>query len=315
MQASHLLPSTDNAIKRINHFLSHSLVVFSLSHVFTGSSNAGVNICTVQPTSAYFEAGYLEQSREPLNVNAGSVSSSVFNFNFLYKWPETASGTWYSGLGHQYTIFDFQDLDVQTNGHQHTLYLPLFYTLKSHAANLQLSFAPALSVSSNILKQPDQYDANALQGLGSLVYRTDTSDPLNWLAGFCADHRFGNFRVYPIFGLEWGLSPAWQAVLAFPDSQVTHRLSERIQWQLQVGPDGNQWHIKDKELQQSSAFTLAAWLAEWQIDWRVAPGFSLSASLGKVFNADYRFTLANGEDVVADADNSTRYRIAARLEF
>ena len=292
-----------------------SVFLLTLTFILPGQTNAGVNICTERPASAFLEVGYSAQSRGKLNRSNSNVSSDIYSLNLMFQGAGSDSQSWLFGLGHQYTIFDFQNLDAQTNGHQHTLYLPFFLHSKSNANYFNFSLAPALSVSSNILKQPNQYNANALQGLGSVVYQKKMSDAIDWLAGICADHRFGNFRVYPLLGFKWNINHLWKTVIAYPDSELSHRLSDTIYWRLHIGPDGNQWHIKDKALQQSSEFSHEAYLAQWQLDWSVTPGFLITASLGLVFNAEYRFTLANGEEVATEQDDSTRTTVRVRWEF
>ena len=115
------------------------------------------------------------------------------------------------GLNFQYTIIDVDDsITPMSNGHLHSWDFPVSWHLQKPAYTLDYFLAPVLSVSSNVLKNPDLIDSDAMQLWSGVVYKKDISENNAWLIGLRSDHRFGPYRVYPVAGVCWQPDENWR---------------------------------------------------------------------------------------------------------
>ena len=79
--------------------------------------------------------------------------------------------------------------------------------------------------------------------------------------------------------------------MGFPISEITYRITERLASSLRIAPNGNEWYVKDRSLQQHSQLAHEAYVLEWRFNWRAHEHFMLTASVGREFHSRYELTL------------------------
>ena len=190
----------------------------------------------------------------------------------------------------------------QNNGDLHALHLATQWAAGWGPGTLRLAFAPAVSTSSNGMKNPDELDSEAFQFWGAALYAWPAG-PLQWVAGVAHDYRFGENRVYPVAGLEWQRDRlALRAV--FPDLNI--RLGADAGWALEfrIEPDGNEWLAYDRDLENSDTFQREAWQSDLRLSYRFRNGIGLGVSAGYYWQQEWEFRREDGSLAQTDGDDS-----------
>ena len=290
----------------------HSCVIgICLSLSCASNSLASVDICQ-QPTAySHLSIAYYSGQKASFETGIGEAGQDNTDFDLLFK----SKNNWTFGLGHRYSVVKVDGLDLQTNGHLHTFFLPLHKQIESADKSFRFSVAPALSASSNVMKDPGEYSGDAIQILAALVWGNTLSDRVTLRYGVCGDHRFGGYEIYPLISVDWQPHDDWTIELGFPTTRVVYKASRNISSSLRIAPDGNEWFVKDKTLQQQSQFVYEAILLEWAINWQAHRHFSISASLGRHFDNRYEMTLLDDSQVQLSSDPATRIGAAVAWRF
>jgi hypothetical protein len=271
-------------------------------------AEAAVAVCDDPETRSFAGAAFVYHDRSSLRERDGSTNQENQNLDVLIASP---SQTWSFGFGHRYMIFDFSGIEAQTNAHLHTSWAPLHW----RARDLRVSAAVALSASSNVMGHPQEYSSDTLQLLVALVAVNEISDDLAIDYGVCGDHRFGEYRVYPVAGVDWRPHPDWRLELGFPKTRVAYAVTPELASSLQIAPDGNEWHVENRDFSAASAFVYEAIALEWITEWEPRPQLTLALSLGRQLRNRYEMTLANGERVSVSGEPADRVGFEVRWRF
>jgi hypothetical protein len=204
-----------------------------------------------------------------------------------------AGDDWLIGGSYRGALLDESEVGFRTNGYLHSFYIEL-HRLRTEDRRLRWAVAPAVSGSSNVTKDPDEYDGEAWQLLLAAVWEWPANDELTYRAGLCADHRFGRYRAYPVVALGWQPSADWLVEAGFPDTRVTWRPGATLSGAFEVYPNGNEWYVKDKSLQYASMFEYRAWAADLSLAWRATPAIAFTFVVGVDLDAEYRGELDDG---------------------
>jgi hypothetical protein len=268
-------------------------------------------VCHALALESHLSIAYYDHERTRLGTGGGTSKSEDFGTDLLYH----ARGDWSYGFGHRTTVLNVDGLDLQTNGYLHTFFLPVHRLSESNGRRFRFTIAPALSGSSNVVKNPDEYSSNALQMLVALVWERPLRDRWALSYGICGDHSFGDYRVYPAVSANWQPHPRWSVEFGFPRSQLTVRLSKSVASVLRIAPNGNEWYIKDKSLRRNSQLVYEAYLFEWAFKWRAHENFMLAASVGRELDRDYDLALLDENVVRLPGDDATRVGVALAWIF
>lgn len=275
------------------------------------NSSASVDICQ-QPTAySHLSIAYYNQQQSYLDQSNGKTRQENYEFDLLFE----LSNNWMLGAGHRYTILKFDPLVPQTNGHLHTFFLPLHRQSNSDRKSFRFSIAPALSASSNVMKDPGEYNNDAVQVLAALIWSTQLSDQMILHYGVCGDHRFGNYEIYPSVGVDFRPNADWTIELGFPTSQLTYKVSSSLTSSLRIAPDGNEWYVEDRGLEKQSQVVHEAWMFEWAVNWQAHKHFMVTASIGRRFQNRYEMTLLDESRVTLRSDPVTRMGAALAWRF
>jgi hypothetical protein len=273
-------------------------------------AHSAVTVCDEPAPHSFAALKLASHVRSSLKGSAGSIDQEARDFA-LYFTSDSARFGW--GLSHRYQVVDFSGIEAQTNGHLHTSYGPLHWQLKQRG--VRLSVAPAISASSNVFKNIEEWESETLQVLAALVATTPLSATLDLRYGVCGDHRFGEYAVYPAVAAVWRPRPRWQLELGFPASRLAFAPREALRFTLGVAPDGNEWHVKDRDLEAGSRLVYEAIAVEWTAEWRAGADIALELSLGRQLDNRWEMTLADGERVSLRAGPANRVGIGVRREF
>jgi hypothetical protein len=301
-----------SAFIRINSsWVRRCLIGLVLCLPCTSFAASNIDVCQEPAAESHLSIGYFNYETNLLERNLGTSDRENFSTDLLFH----LNSNWFLGGGHRSEILNVDGLELQTNGYLHTFFFPVYWVNRSAEKSFQFSIAPALSASSNVTGDPGEYTADALQVLGSVVWGRQMSDRLGLRYGVCGDHRFGGYRVYPLISANWQPHPDWRIELGFPSSEISYRITERLTSSLRIAPNGNEWYVKDKSLQQHSQLAHEAYVLEWRFNWRAHEHFMLTANVGREFRSSYELTLQDESSVRLSSDPATRIGVALAWIF
>lgn len=271
----------------------------------------GVDICGTPKAESHLSIAYYDNDSASFGNGFGETDRQIISTDLLIK----ANDRWTWGAGYRYTILGVAGVSLQANGHLHTFFFPVHRRTESNGGSFRFSFAPALSASSNIAKDPGEYTSDAVQLLAAAVWSRRLGEQLALDYGLCGDHRFGEFQVHPVISVSLKPHPDWQLDLGLPVTRLRYQLAPGFGTELRIAPDGNHWYVRDKDLQESSDLIHEAYLLDWSLDWRARQNIALTASVGREFHSRYEFTLLDGDRVRVAGDASVRVGIGLSWYF
>ena len=260
-------------------------------------------------TYSHLSVAYYNHGKSSIDSTLGETNQENFNFDLLFN----LNDKWVFGAGHRYTKLNANGLELQTNGHLHTFYLPVHRLSQTDRGSFRASIAPALSASSNVMQRPNEYTSDVLQFLAAVVWGKHISDRLSLRYGICGDHRFGTYQIYPLIAVDWRPHPDWTAELGFPTSQLSYQIFTNLTSLLRISPDGNEWHVSDDDLQKQSRFVYEAYTFEWVFNWQAHKDLMITASVGRQFHNRYKATRL--DDTRFDRSSDSNARIGVALEW
>lgn len=272
---------------------------------------ASVDICQ-QPT-AYSHLSIAQYNSQTSSIanRIGETNLENDHLDLLFHLNDNLA----IGAGHRYTILNARSIDPQTNGHLHTIFLPLHRFVQSDHGSFRFSIAPALSASSNVISDPGKYNGDALQLLAAVIWSKPLSDRTNIRYGICGDHRFGRYAIYPSVSVDWQPHADWRIELGLPSSQFTYQISQSLTSSLRIAPDGNEWHVRDKSLERQSQLIYESFLLEWTFNWKAHEHFLVTASVGRQLHNRFEMTLMDDSRMRLHSDPVARIGAALAWRF
>ena len=276
--------------------------------LFAGPARTGAAVCADPATRSYAAAEFTWHGRSALRERAGATDQENQDLDVLVASP---SRPFSYGFGHRYMIFDFSAIEPQTNAHLHTSFVPLHW----QRGNLRLSAALALSASSNVMGHPQEYESETLQLLFAAVAAKEIGERVAFHYGLCGDHRFGEYRVYPVAGVAWRPHPDWTVELGFPETRIEWTATNELGTSLQVAPDGNEWRVENRAFSAESDFVYEAVALEWITEWSPGSRLTVALSLGRQLRNRYEMTLADNQRVFVSGAPADRVGLGLRWRF
>jgi len=275
------------------------------------NGSTSVDICQEPVAESHLAIAYYDQEYSSFERGQGATDRVNYSTDFLLA----VNKKWNLGFGHRSTILNVDDQELQTNGYLHTFYFPVHRTSHSDSKSFRISIAPALSGSSNVTEDLNEYTKDALQLLAAMVWSRRISDQLGLSYGICADYRLGGYQAYPVISFNWQPHPDWTIELGFPTSKLSYEVTKRFNLSLSVSPDGNEWYVKNKSLEKSSKLVYEAYVLELAFNWRLRQRFMFTTSIGREFDGRYDMTLLDDSRVRLSIDSATRFGMALAWFF
>lgn len=278
---------------------------------FSSNSLASVDICQPVKDFSHLSVAFYSQDQATIDGSTSQIDQRNNDADLQYKMNES----WAFGVGHRYVVLGVEPVDLQTNGHLHTLFFPVHRQTGSGKESFRLSIAPALSASSNVIKNPGEYSSDTLQLLFAMVWSRALSERVQLRYGVCGDHRFGSYEVYPLISFGWQPRTGLLVELGFPTSRLTYQAKPNVDLSLRVAPHGNEWHAKSRDLQQQSQLVFESSLVELTVNWQARDRLAIAASVGQLFDNRYDVTLLDGSRARLSHGAVTRVGAALQWRF
>jgi hypothetical protein len=249
----------------------------------------------------YLRAAYGDMQTTDLDGATGDVGGARTTLSAGYRGQ---ANSWRVALGHEYDARDVQLADAapDTNGHLHTLHVAASWRLPAADGRLVLTFAPAISASSNLFKDPGKLDTESAQLWAAATWQVP-SRRWDWVLGLAHDYRFGKARLYPVTGLSWQ-HDRFFLWATYPDLVARWKFAQQWALAFTVGPDGNEWQAYDEDLERSDDFRREAWQAGLELGYRWRNGLSLKLASHYYWDQRWRMRLEDGGLLRARAENS-----------
>jgi len=219
-----------------------------------------------------------------------------------------------AGWQHEYRILDLPAVNAvpaQTNGHVHRL----GPTWRKVSSERSIRVEPRLAVSSNALRHPKDLEVQDLTLSAAIEQRIAGGDSRAWWLALYADDRFGDMRLYPGLYAQVVSTNGHELRLGFPDSSWRWRLSERLQSEVSVAPDGGEWRVRDEELAQHSDVQQRAWELVWVARWQLVDALALDLRIGRRFDTDLRYLLQDGSRANVEVPDTTFFGFSLTSQF
>lgn len=278
--------------------------------------SASSQYCDSSTVRSHIGLSYGNLEKSQLDTGTGEEVEITTN-EVKFGWLKTNDATHSIMVNFDmlYTIIDFDGITPMTNGHLHIWDLSVNGNYKSNKSEVFYNITPALSVSSNILKNPDLINSDSLQLKTALVYKTDRNRNHEWVIGAMSDHRFGDYLLYPVAGVCWQPAENWLLQLVLPDFNIRKTFSTGISLSLYVTPEGNQWHVFSKDRQRNSDFTYNAIVTGITAQWAITPTTVLRIDVNKHTKREFSFVLDDNTSTELEAGSSRGIAVMGEVLF
>lgn len=242
-----------------------------------------------------------------------SADGKEYQLSAWMDLPDAGPAALALGLDYQYTRYEYDDI-AGRNRDLHRLQLPLRLDYTSGAWRLDSVLAPGVSTSSNVMKNLfEEFTGDDLVLTARLEASHGSDDRFRWLGGLAWDRSFGNPGLYPIAGVLYAPGGNFSARIAFPESEIRYRLSERQQALFRVMPAGHEWHVVSDELASEFDYEAEGWRAEafWSLQlWR-----HLYFDVGAGYELGRHHQFVDDRGVAVDADLDDAFALSAGLRL
>ena len=300
------LPTSERPGRVLRKLAMACLVIFPMAC----TARADSSVCEPPGDHSFIRGGYFDQEGAAVTDRTAAARQEHHEFDLQFQ-----NDGWTIGASHRYVILDIEPLELQTNGHLHTLSMPLHWQRDSDGKGLRLSVAPALSTSSNMMKDTASDTRDGLQVLGAAVWYRDLSSRTTVRYGLCGDHRFGDYRIYPTIAIAWRPHDDWLLEPGFPTTRITYAAHADVDIVLRVAPAGNEWRVSSADRQRTSRLVYESVRVELTADWRAGSRFVVSVSVGRQFDNRYDVVLQDDSRTQLETDDATRIGAALTWRF
>jgi hypothetical protein len=274
------------------------------------------NYCGINTAQHFIRAKIVKLGQAQLDTPApAQVEITTREFDAARVLVREQRHTRSIGFNFQYTTVNLESIDAMTNGHLHSWDFPFEGRLHKSDSELFYNIVPALSVSSNALKDPQLIGSDSLQLYTGLVYKKNISIENAWLLGFRSDHRFGSYKVYPVVGFCMQPASDWELQLALPDFSITKGFKGGFSLKLFAEPTGNQWHVFSKDTKRESNFTYEAITTGLTALWRISDSMNVSLGIENQTNRRLSFVLDDNTFIEPKAESARGMMVRGEVLF
>ena len=207
------------------------------------------------------------------------------------------------GLDYQYNHYAYQNIDGRDRD-LHRLQFPIGFNAPGDGVTLAGFVAPGVATSSNIFKDfLDRGSSDDFVVTGRIEAMVPRNPGFAWLGGIAFDRSFGEDKAYPVIGLLHRPNDRLGLRLAFPETSVRYRASERQKLSLGLFPAGHAWHVVSDTLNDDFDYEVEAIRLQGVWSVRFADSFAIDLSVGYEFERHHRFVDDTGRIINATVDN------------
>ena len=222
-----------------------------------------------------------------------------------------AGGALDLGFDYQYTRYVYDGIDGR-NRDLHRFQFPLSYRRTLSGWNIDGSFAPGISTSSNVLKEFfDRISSDDLFATVRLEGRRESASH-DWVIGLAYDRTFGRPLVYPIAGLEMSPSDRLDVRLAFPDPGFRYRWPDGHSLSGRLFPAGHQWHVMTDDFDAGFDYRVEGIRAQLGWSMRLWKEITLDVSGGYEFARKHYLTDDLGVRIESGVDDQWLFLLGLR---
>jgi len=130
----------------------------------------------------------------------------------------------------------------------------------------------------------------------SVIALYNQSRELTLVFGVVYNSLSENFKVIPIFGLNWRPADKWSVNLGLPKTGVTYKLNEKISLDLSVSGERGSYAVNDDPLPGAAPRSLADSRLQYlearlgfSCDWKINDTFRVSGTAGQVLYRQFKY--------------------------
>ena len=214
------------------------------------------------------------------------------------------------GLDYEYTRFKYQRVNSR-NRDLHRVQVPVWFSAPLKNWQLRGHVAPGIFTSSNVLK--DFFDRGSSDDFYTSARIEAIANDLPWILGVAHDRSFGSSTTYPVVGVSLTPSESVDVRLAWPDTTVKMRFSDRQRASFRVFPAGHQWHVRTDDFTREFDYRYEAWRS--QLTWTagISKLLTIDVSLGYEFDREHLLSDDAGVQISGGASSQWLYAIGFRV--
>ncbi len=282
--------------------------------IISGPLSAFNQYCDSSLEPGYVEIDYGKQHDYQLETGT-VVEVSTVEANAAWLVSDKPDHSLSVGIETLYTILGFNLITPMTNGHLHTWGFPLTGSYNKNGAEILYNLTPAISVSSNALKNPELIDEESLRLETKLVYKKSLLNKHAWVVGFMSDYRFGDYRLYPLVGVCLQPTQDWLLQLTLPDFSIRKIFSSGVNLIFYATPEGNNWHVFSEDLQRNSDLRYHTIVTGIKAEWLITPTIELSLDLEQQNKTEFSLVLDDDSSIQFDAESTLQFKLKGRVLF
>lgn len=214
-------------------------------------------------------------------------------------------------IDYQYSHLALGGIDSR-NRDVHRLRFPVRFAAVSDRRLVRGYIAPGIATSSNVFKDFFNRGSSDDLTIDGRIEVGSTAPP-GWIFGIAYDQSFGEPRLYPVAGIDLRPRDKLRVRVAYPDSGVWYRISDRHSLSARLFPSGERWRVVSDDF--TSDFDLRR--EEWrtQLTWSMALGkrVALDVTAGHTFDRRLALTDRTGVRIHQNVSSEGFAEIGIRL--
>ncbi|MBT8099775.1 MAG: hypothetical protein KJO82_08495 [Gammaproteobacteria bacterium] len=241
----------------------------------------------------------------------GSVRTREYGVKLgLYRFERKHSRFDFT-IDYQYSHLALSGIDSR-NRDMHRLSFPLKFAMESNQRLVRGHIAPGIATSSNVFKDfLNRGSGDDLTIAGRI--EVGPTVPAGWFVGIAYDQSFGKPRLFPVAGIDMRPRDTLRVRVAFPDSGVWYRVTDRQSLSARLFPSGERWRVVSDDFRTDFHLRREEWRT--QMTWSLALGkrVALDVSAGRTFDRRLALTDRAGERINQDVSGEGFAEIGIRL--
>lgn len=214
-------------------------------------------------------------------------------------------------IDYQYSHLTLGGIDSR-NRDVHRLSFPVRFAAESDRRLVRGYIAPGIATSSNVFK--DFFNRGSSDDL-TIAGRIEVGStaPGGWFVGIAYDQSFGEPRLIPVAGIDSQPRDTLRVRVAFPDSGIWYRMTDRQSLSARLFPSGERWRVVADDFRTDFDLRREEWRT--QLTWSLALGkwAAFDVSAGRTLDRRLALTDRAGVRINQDVSSEGFAEIGIRL--